>query len=175
MTTITFSPEGSGPCAKQVVKATVIAASGVRYVGTNHCMTPQATCARAGMPSGVGYDLCKSVCNQDAHAEVNAIRVAGSEAKGATLYLEGHTYACAPCMDAAEAAGVAKVIIGAPPEESATNTAELVVKVTALIRQINEATAQGFRNEATVALARDLAVEAMVLAAMAEQEFENEQ
>lgn len=116
MITHIYAPVGSGPCAKQTVKATIIAADGGRFVGTNHCMTPQATCARAGLPTGVGYDLCKSICQQDAHAEVNAIRIAADDAKGATLYLEGHTYACQSCQDAAKTAGIVEIIVGQPPE-----------------------------------------------------------
>lgn len=116
MSTTIFAPEGSGPCAKQVVVATVIALNGERYIGTNHCMKPQATCPRAGMPTGVGYELCKSICEQDAHAEVNAVRLAGPDAVGATLYLEGHTYACQACQVASVSAGVAEIIVGQPPE-----------------------------------------------------------
>lgn len=116
MTTTIFAPVGSGPCVKQVVKATVIALDGERFVGMNHCMKPQTTCPRAGMPTGVGYELCKSICEQDAHAEVNAVRLAGPAAIGATLYLEGHTYACQSCQDAAKAGGIAEIIVGQPPE-----------------------------------------------------------
>jgi deoxycytidylate deaminase len=114
-TTTTNAPPGAGPCAKQQVKATIIALDGRRFVGTNHCMKPQAVCPRADMPTGVGYELCKSVCEQEAHAEVNATRIAGEAARNATLYLEGHTYACQPCQSASHAAGIAEIIIGAPP------------------------------------------------------------
>ena len=107
-------PTGSGPCVKQTVTATVVTASGDRYVATNHCMNPQAECPRGDMPTGVGYELCRSVCKQDAHAEVNAVQFAGAEARGATLYLEGHTYACESCKAAARDAGIKQVIIGAP-------------------------------------------------------------
>jgi len=51
------------------------------------------------------------------------------------------------------------------------NSAEQVVKITTLVRKINEETAQGFRNAATVALAKELAVEAEALVALAEEEF----
>ena len=106
---------GHGPCAKMVVRATIVAKNGTHYVATNHCDTPQQTCARAGMPTGQGYELCKSVCNQRGHAEENAIRLAKKAAKGATLYLEGHTYACVNCITACERAGIAAVVIGKPP------------------------------------------------------------
>lgn len=109
-------PEGAGPCVKQVVTATVIAPNGGdRWVATNYCHSPQKTCARAGMPTGVGYDLCRSICDQPAHAEINALAVAGVGAIGATLYVEGHTYACEGCTRAAKAFGIVAVILGPPP------------------------------------------------------------
>lgn len=104
-----------GPCAKQIVTATIITASGERFVGTNHCLNAQSVCPRADLPSGVGYELCRDVCEQPAHAEVNAIAAAGDQAEGATLYLEGHTYACDPCTEDSRAAGIVRLLIGAPP------------------------------------------------------------
>lgn len=103
-----------GPCAKRTVTATIVAQNGRRYVGTNWCANPQAVCPRADMPTGVGYELCASVCQQSAHAEVNAIAEAGQDAAGATLYLQGHTYACQPCAAACERAGIKQIVIGKP-------------------------------------------------------------
>lgn len=114
-----LKPEGAGPCVKQTVTATVVSKKGVHYVATNHCLTPQATCPRAGMPTGVGYELCRDVCHQPAHAEPNAIKLAGKHARGGTLYLQGHTYACEPCKAAAAAAGIVEIIIGPPPGNAA--------------------------------------------------------
>lgn len=104
-----------GPCAKQLVIATIVASNGMRFFGSNHCFNPQLTCPRVDMPSGVGYELCVKVCNQPAHAEVNAIQLAGEHACGAVLYLEGHTHACPACQVACDEAGITKIIIGAPP------------------------------------------------------------
>lgn len=101
----------SGPCVKQTVTAVVAALDGTRYVGTNDCLNPQTTCPRAGMPTGEGYELCKSVCQQTGHAEVNALRRAGRNARGATLYLTGHTYACDSCKAAATKAGIRTIVI----------------------------------------------------------------
>ncbi|MEM5371319.1 hypothetical protein V4C53_35540 [Paraburkholderia azotifigens] len=111
-----LQPRGAGPCVKQTVTATVVTPSGDRYSATNHCMNPQTECPRAGMPTGVGYDLCVSVCQQTAHAEMNAVRFAGDAARGATLYLQGHTYACDSCRAAAREAGIAWLVIGTPPD-----------------------------------------------------------
>lgn len=106
-----------GTCAKQVVKATIITADGQRFFGTNHCLNAQAACPRGSLPSGVGYEMCRDVCSQPAHAEVNALAQAiGSDLTGATLYLEGHTYACRACSRAVREAGLTnEIIIGAPP------------------------------------------------------------
>lgn len=101
-------------CAKQTVTATIVTPDGVRFRATNHCYNPQEVCPRKDMPTGVGYELCKSVCNQSGHAEVNAIRVAGSYAKGATMYIEGHTYACDGCLDAIKEAGITSVVFSRP-------------------------------------------------------------
>lgn len=104
----------SGPCVKQTVTATLIAKSGKRYVATNHCDNPQTVCPRGDMPTGVGYHLCREICQQKAHAEVNAITLAGADAMGAKIYLEGHTYACEPCKVAAANVG-AEIIVASPP------------------------------------------------------------
>jgi hypothetical protein len=105
----------TGPCAKQTTRATIIAADGTRYVGTNDCANPQQVCPRAGMPTGVGYELCVNICRQTGHAEVNAVGLAGDAARGSTIYLEGHYYACDNCKAVAAAAGVVSIEIGSPP------------------------------------------------------------
>jgi hypothetical protein len=109
-----LAPKGSGPCAKQTVTATFVSAKGTKYFKTtNYCLNPQTTCPRGDMPTGVGYELCKSVCKQEGHAELNALRYAGAGASGGTIYVEGHTYACKDCQDAANSAG-ATIVIGKP-------------------------------------------------------------
>lgn len=105
----------TGPCAKQTVTATVVTPDGREFAGTNYCANPQSVCPRAGMPTGVGYELCRSVCQQPAHAEVNAVLAAGAAAEGSTLVIEGHTYACGSCMKVADAAGISQVLFKARP------------------------------------------------------------
>jgi deoxycytidylate deaminase len=107
----TYLPLGAGRCVKQHVTATVVTERGDRFTSTNFCMTPQEVCPRADLPTGVGYELCKSVCNQVAHAEANAIRYAGLAAIGATLEVSGHTYACGSCKNAALHGGIKEIII----------------------------------------------------------------
>jgi hypothetical protein len=101
-------------CAKQTVTATIVAPDGRRYVGTNACANPQPACPRGDMPTGVGYHLCREVCGQHGHAEAAAIQSAAGRARGGTLYLEGHSYACAACLALAAGAGL-EVVIGGPP------------------------------------------------------------
>jgi deoxycytidylate deaminase len=96
----------TGPCAKQTVTARIVALDGREFTGTNYCEAPQAVCPRGDMPSGVGYELCKSICHQPAHAEVNAIKAAGEAARGGTLYLSGHFWMCDECKAACATAGI---------------------------------------------------------------------
>jgi deoxycytidylate deaminase len=106
-----------GPCAKQVVTATIITPDGTRFVGTNFCHAAQPTCPRAGMATGERYDLCGSICRQSGHAEINALSLAGDRAAGAILYIEGHTYACETCKAECAAEGIARIVLGPPPQE----------------------------------------------------------
>ncbi len=101
-----------GPCNKQQVAATLISTDGELFAGTNRCNCPQSACPRdvLGMKSGEGYHLCHEVCQQPAHAEVDAIRRAGEKAKGAVIYLTGHHYACSSCQQAALDAGAQIVV-----------------------------------------------------------------
>jgi hypothetical protein len=98
---------GNGNCVKQNVAARLHTADGEVFVGTNRCHNPQTECPREvqGMRSGEGYHLCIEVCQQPAHAEVDAIRQAGEKARGSIIYLAGHTYACGNCQEAAKAVG----------------------------------------------------------------------
>ncbi len=106
-------------CAKQPVLATIVTPSGARFTGANDCASPQPTCPRGDLPTGQGYELCISICRQTGHAEVNACRAAGRHARGGTLYLEGHSYACEPCRKVCADHGIADIVIGAPPKVAA--------------------------------------------------------
>ena len=100
-----------GPCAKQVVTATVITKNGEEFKSTNWCHNPQEVCPRLGMPSGEGYELCRDVCKQEGHAGVNAINLARDKSQGAILLLEGHTYACDNCKNYAKQHGIVDITI----------------------------------------------------------------
>lgn len=104
--------ESTGPCAKQVVRCTLVAPGGQRVVGTNYCRNPQASCPRE---PGEDYTKCKTVCQQVGHAEEVAVMIAGPLAKGSKAYIEGHTYVCENCESVLMKAGVASMEISPPP------------------------------------------------------------
>lgn len=92
-----------GPCAKTTTRCTIITVDGERITGENWCERPQKTCPRI---MGEGYEKCKSICEQIGHAEEVAVMLAGSDARGGTAVLSGHTYYCMSCQHALFAAGV---------------------------------------------------------------------
>ncbi len=101
------------PCVKQTVKALIVSADGQLTLGSNAINNDVDECPRVekGCLTGEGYELCKSVCNQNEHAEVTAIQNAKKQnvdLKGATLYLTGHTYFCDNCTNAMREAGIKK-------------------------------------------------------------------
>jgi deoxycytidylate deaminase len=103
-------------CVKQTTIA-IIVNNGKAWIGSNWCRSPQLECPRKGLPTGVGYELCKLKCRQDDHAEVNACMLAGKKAAGGVLYLIGHTYCCDNCMKVIHEHGIKHVFIGEYPTE----------------------------------------------------------
>jgi hypothetical protein len=101
-----------GPCAKATVTCTLVAKNGKQFTATNACNNPQTTCPR--LP-GEGYDKCTSICDQQGHAEIQAMKLAGPLVLGAHAYIQGHTWACKDCQEAMTRAGVAAFTIGPPP------------------------------------------------------------
>ena len=93
-------------CAKQTTIALLITPSGEFFVGQNWCEKPQKKCPRAGLKTGIGYELCQKICGQKNHAEVDACLKAGKKAHGATLFLLGHTYCCENCLTVMQRHGV---------------------------------------------------------------------
>lgn len=98
-------------CAKQVTVA-IIMKDGMYWIGTNSCEKPQNKCPRGKLPSGVGYEKCKNICKQTGHAEENALKAAGKNAKGGDLLLLGHYYICDNCKKLMEKAGIRRTYIG---------------------------------------------------------------
>jgi hypothetical protein len=92
-------------CAKQEVIA-IIVNHGKIFIGSNWCENPQTECPRKDLPTGVGYEMCKDICKQPAHAEIDVCRKAGKNAYGGDLYLIGHYYSCNTCKEAMEQYGI---------------------------------------------------------------------
>ncbi len=102
-------------CIKQTVVATIITKCGETISGFNGIKNLEITeCPRvvANIATGVGYELCKDVCNQVGHAEIEAIKNSkGYDLTGATMYLTGHTYCCDNCLEAIKNSGISKVYV----------------------------------------------------------------
>jgi hypothetical protein len=97
-----------GPCAKARVFCDLVLLDGTVVTGENWCANPQQKCPR--LP-GEDYEKCATVCKQEGHAEVVAVRLAADKAKGAAAVLRGHTYACQKCQETLFGAGVATLSV----------------------------------------------------------------
>ena len=103
-------------CVKQEVYA-MIEIDGKEIFGSNQILNADITeCPRDKQDyiSGAGYHLCKEICNQESHAEINAIKNAEQldiDIQGAKLTLVGHTYCCDDCKYAMAVAGIIEVEI----------------------------------------------------------------
>lgn len=103
-------------CAKVTVQCDIVPRGLQGCVSaTNACDNPQAACPR--LP-GEGYTKCESICMQDGHAEMQALRKAravGVSVVGATVYVSGHYHVCEPCARALRDAGVKSIVIEVTP------------------------------------------------------------
>lgn len=103
------------PCVKQTVKALILSIDGEKTFGSNSIRNVVNACPRVteGCITGEGYHLCKSVCNQNEHAEVTALQNAkanGINVKGGTVFITGHTYFCDNCQNKMREAGIKEAI-----------------------------------------------------------------
>jgi len=103
----------SQKCAKRHVVA-IIEKDGKFYVGSDWCRNPQKKCPR--LP-GEDYTKCKTICDQDGHAELDAIKNAKGDTKGGIMYLIGHDHCCDPCLAAMKKAGIETIIFNKYPKE----------------------------------------------------------
>jgi deoxycytidylate deaminase len=110
------SAKGHHPCLKQSVYA-MIEIGDKKVFGTNKMINNEVKeCPRdiQGYVSGAGYHLCKDICQQEAHAEIDALKNAktlGVDVAGGKLTLVGHTYCCNNCKTAMVSAGITEVEI----------------------------------------------------------------
>jgi deoxycytidylate deaminase len=95
------------------------------FVGENVCASPQRTCPRK---PGDDYSFCKSICGQEAHAEVAAIQAAlkakvnfkRGRACPPRMFLFGHTAACDDCARRLAEHGIELVVMHAGAEAPTT-------------------------------------------------------
>ncbi len=101
------------PCRARQVLAILTALDGRVYIGSNGVERPQTVCPRkvTGLDRGAGWDLCRTICGQICHAEVAAIKDAGTNAAGGILYLIGHDTICEQCKEILDVAGIEQVVI----------------------------------------------------------------
>lgn len=101
-------------CLKQRVNAVIVSKDNQIVFGTNNINNKVDCCPRANSKSGEDYHFCKDVCNQNAHAEVDAINNAlknNIDINEATLYLIGHTYCCNNCLENLKKYNITNIII----------------------------------------------------------------
>lgn len=104
-----------GPCAKRRVRCVIYPIGQAPIAGENDCANPQEACPRE---PGEGYEKCKSICQQDGHAELVALRKAmecGANIQGAKAWLGGHYWMCEPCGKALREAGIKSIEIELAP------------------------------------------------------------
>jgi deoxycytidylate deaminase len=99
-----------GKCAKLTTIAIIIN-NGQFWIGSNYCYNPQKECPRGKLPTGEGYELCKEICDQKYHAEVDACINAGINTDGGDLYLIGHYYCCNDCKKVMKEFGIKNIYI----------------------------------------------------------------
>ena len=93
-------------CAKRIVTCVLISNTGEVLKRQNTCLNPQPVCPR--LP-GEGYLKCSTICNQQGHAEIQALKAArltGFPLEGATAHLYGHDYICKDCAEGLKENGV---------------------------------------------------------------------
>lgn len=101
-------------CLKQRVNAIIVTKDNYIIFGTNNINNKIDICPRANSKSGEDYHFCKDICNQNAHAEVDAINNAlknNIDINDSTLYLIGHTYCCNNCLENLNKYNIKNIII----------------------------------------------------------------
>lgn len=102
-------------CVKQPTAAIIVKNGRIIGRGVNAGKRVKV-CPRVikGYPTGQGYELCRTECQQEGHCEVMAIRDAlnrGNDPKGASMYLDGHWWICQPCWDEIIKVGISRVFL----------------------------------------------------------------
>lgn len=97
-------------CAKVQVSCWITTLDGDEFYGTNACLVPQKECPR--LPDE-GYEKCKSICFQLAHAEEMAVYkglMSGANLKGATAEIT-HERICDRCRELFTLHGITNIVL----------------------------------------------------------------
>lgn len=101
------------PCLKADVMAMIVDHVGQVATGTNEIQNEFVKkCPRE---LGEDYTKCKTICQQESHAEIAAIKKAkerGLILEGSKLYLTGHNKPCYNCRKACEKEGITIITMG---------------------------------------------------------------
>ena len=102
-------------CVKQPTAAVIVKLGKIIGRGVNAGKKIDV-CPRVinNCPTGTGYEFCKTVCEQEGHCEVMAIRDVlknGNNPKDADMYLDGHWWVCKPCWDEIIKVGISRVFL----------------------------------------------------------------
>lgn len=92
---------GVKQCKDRTVMAALETSTGNVYFGFNFTQSQPVWCPRENMPRGHGYALCKSVCGQWVHAEIDAIQQYEQHEPHGTsgrLFVYGVNHICDGCM-----------------------------------------------------------------------------
>jgi len=116
-------------------RAVELAAQGVGSTHPNPVVGSVIT-NRDGHPVGEGFHAYSG----GPHAEVNALRMAGAQARGGTAYVTlepcNHTGRTGPCADALIEAGIARVVYAVPdPNKQAAGGAEKLASKNIVVEQ----------------------------------------
>lgn len=106
--------ENEMTCKKQTVVFLIFNIENkIVSIGTNYCKNPQLVCPREIMncKTGEGYELCKNICNQEYHAEIDSINNLNNIDIPSFGLLIGHTYCCDNCLQKLNIVGITNIII----------------------------------------------------------------
>ncbi len=96
-------------CAKVIVKCKITTLDSQVFIGENNCNNPQDICPRSDTDN---YDKCINICQQEAHAEIMAIKAAGDISLiGAEAEITGHYNVCKNCARALREVGISRFTV----------------------------------------------------------------
>lgn len=97
-------------CLRTEVYAMILTEDNKEVFGSNWINNKEVEeCPRKSSPSGVDYHLCREICNQEFHAEIDAIINAQKSELitwNSKMYIVGKDYCCNNCLNAMKSSGI---------------------------------------------------------------------